>query len=277
MFKGLIGISILALGASLAGAGWFVATAVLGAVLLLAYWLFLNATVVVPEMQIGVVQRQDSDHFVRFLGAGRHTIRPFQEKLHALIPMNPSSVNGRCEHTQTIGGLPLTIEWTLSYNLNPFRIPAKSQAKLARTLPVKSGSLAAKHVNNVIRHIISEYTVDQLTEPGAQKRLERQVRQLVAERLSEAGFEISRIMIGAIEMPAQVTAALAAAHERQLLAAHEAKALERLQQVVSQFSDADMERLLELERIHTMGRNGVTLMMPHVQQSSSAQRWAMGH
>jgi hypothetical protein len=49
--------------------------------------------------------------------------------------------------------------------------------------------------------------------------------------------------------------------------------LARLQQVVSQFSEADMQRLMELERIHTLGQNGVTLVYPTaVPQSEPAGR-----
>lgn len=244
------------------GAPFFVATAVLATLTLLAAAAWQRAIVTVPEMQVGVVYRNGGAHYSRFLSPGTHLIKPLVEQPGASIPLDPGSVNGRCDSTQTIGGLPLSIQWTLSYTLDPFRISPDKRPKLARSLPTKSASIATKHVNNILRHIISEYTIDQLIEPGIQKRLERQVRQQVAERLSNAGFEISRVMIGAIEMPQEVRATLAAAHQRKLEAENEAHTLEKLQQVVSRFSDADMQRLIELERIHALGQNGVTLMMP---------------
>ncbi|MCB0011765.1 MAG: hypothetical protein KDE34_07685, partial [Anaerolineales bacterium] len=38
--------------------------------------------------------------------------------------------------------------------------------------------------------------------------------------------------------------------------------LARLHEVISQFSEADMQRLMELERIHKLGQNGVALLYP---------------
>ena len=235
-------------------------TAVTGLLLLTGWVVWQQTAVFVPEMHTGVVYRHGGREYARFLTPGDHYIKPFLEKVGDLIPIDPGSVNGRCDSIQTIGGLPLSIEWTISYNLNPFRIPPENRPKLARNLPNKSGKIVQKHANNILRHIISEYSIEALTQPGIQRKLERQVRQQVAERLSGAGFEISRVMIGAIEMPPQVTDALADALKRQLQAENEARALSRLQSVVSQFSENDMQRLIELERIHMLGQNGVTLM-----------------
>jgi hypothetical protein len=73
------------------------------------------------------------------------------------------------------------------------------------------------------------------------------------------GFEISRVMLGPVEMPPQVRMALAEAYEQQVRTEHEAQSLARLHQVISQFSEAEVQRLLELERIYKLGQNGVTL------------------
>lgn len=262
MLKATIFTGFLIILSGFGGAALFATTTVIGTLLLCAIAAWQKTAVTIPEMQVGVVYRRGGAQYGRFLTAGSHLIKPFVEQLGAPIPLNPGSVNGRCDNTQTIGGLPLSIEWTVAYTLNPFRISPEKRPKLARTLPTKSGSIAVKHVNNILRHIVSEYTIDQLIEPGIQKRLERQIRQQVAERLSNAGFEISRVMIGAIEMPDEVRAALAMVHQRRLEAENEARTLEKLQQVVSRFSDADMQRLIELERIHALAQNGVTLMMP---------------
>ena len=260
MLKATIFIGFMIVISGFGGSALFLAAAAAGILMLLVVTVWQQTVVSIPEMQVGVVYRHGGNQYARFLTSGSHYIKPFVEQLGPSIPTNPGSVNGRCQNTQTIGGLPLSIEWAIAYNLNPFRISPEKRPKLARTLPEKSGKLAVTHVNNILRHIISEYTIDQLIEPGIQRRLERQVRQQVAERLSSLGFEISRVMIGAIDMPEEVKQALASAHQRKLQAENEAQTLEKLQQVVSQFSEADMQRLIELERIHALGQNGVTLM-----------------
>lgn len=260
MYKTIIPALFLVLGSSFFGIEWFVATAVFTVILLIFIAIKQLAYVTIPEMEVGVVFRRDGDRFVRFLTPGRHWIRPFTQEFRATIPLNPDAASEICHHVQTSNGLGVDIEWSLAYNLEPFQIKANSQAKLARTLPRKSGKLAAKHVNNVLRHIIGQYNIEDLYASGVQSRLERQVRQQVTTRLSKLGFKISRVMIGAINVPPQVQAALESAHEQRLQTEQEALALERLHQVVSRFSEADMQRLMELERIQKMGRNGVALM-----------------
>ena len=213
----------------------------------------------VPELETAVIFHAGGQSFARFLAPGRHWIMPFTEKLGQSISTAAGSASGQCVQAETTGGIPLTIDWTLSYKLNPFRIPVENRPKLARTLPHKAGTIARNHVNNCIRHVIGDYPVEAISEPGMIKRLEREVRQLAAARLADLGFEISRVMLGPVEMPPQVRTALAEAYEQKLNIEHEAQSLARLHKVISQFSEADVQRLLELERIYKLGENGVTL------------------
>ena len=266
MYKTIIPALFLVLGSSIFGMAWFVGTAVFTATFLIFIAIKQLAYVTVPEMKVGVIFRRDGDRFVRFLTPGRHWIRPFTQEFRATIPMNPDTATETCYQVQTSNGLAVDIEWSLAYNLDPFQIKTDSQAKLARNLPRKSGTIAAKHVNNILRHVVGQYSIEDLYASGVQSRLERQVRQQATARLSQLGFTISRVMIGAINVPPQVQAALESAHEQRLQTEQEAMALERLHQVISRFSEADMQRLMELERIQKMGRNGVTLMYaPHPQ------------
>lgn len=216
--------------------------------------------VCVPELETAVLFRSDSQTFARFLAPGRHWVIPFVERLGEGISTASATVNGQCVNAETTGGIPLTLDWSLAYKLNPFRIPPGSRPKLARSLPRKANIIARNHVNNCIRHVVGDYSVEALNQPGMIKRLEREVRQLAAARLADLGFEISRVMLGAIEMPQPVRAALSDAYEQQLRTEHEAHSLARLHQVISQFSEADVRRLLELERIYKLGQNGVTLL-----------------
>ncbi|MCB8982648.1 MAG: SPFH domain-containing protein [Ardenticatenaceae bacterium] len=219
------------------------------------------AYVRVPEMETAVVQT-NGGRFVRFLPPGSHWIRPFLEQVTATLATDSTTVQGRTSGLQTIGGLSLTIAWRLSYTLNVFQVPAARQPKVARLLARNPTNTVRNHLGNVLQHIVGEYTIEQLTLPGAHKQLEIQAREAIDQRLRPLGFEVSRVMIGAIEMPPHVKSALEAVHERQMQAENEAKALSLLQQVVSQFSDADMQRLIELERIRNMGQHGVILPYP---------------
>jgi len=250
---------------------WGTAVSLIALLGILAYTRF--SFVRIPEMEVGVIYNKRQQAFARFVVSGRHRFNPLTEQLSHTIPTGSGSANGRCLGAQTNGGISLDVEWSVNYDIDPFQIKASARPKLARNLPKKANSIVTKHLNNCLRHVIGEMTVDQLCEPGATRRLERAVRQQLTTRLSEAGFSFSRVMVGAIDMPRHVKTALEAAQERTVQTENEARSLARLHEVVSQFSEADMQRLMELERIHTLGQNGVTLVYPTaVSQNTKAGR-----
>lgn len=262
MAKLLVTVAAISLITGMAfGAPTMPPAAVLAVMLLGVGGVLRRASVRIPEMEVGVVVGPGGT-FQRFLPPGRHWLLPLVERVTATISTAPASVAGQSQGVAISGGISLSVAWQLSFTLDPFQIPAPQAARLARTLPRKTAVLATSHMNNLIQHVLGDLTLDVLCAPGIHRRLERQVRQAAAERLAAFGIRVSRVMIGAIELPAHVRHALEAAHERQLQADQEARALTRLQQAVSQFSDSDMQRLLELERLHHLGQNGVTLVVP---------------
>lgn len=274
MFKLFVISAVTALGAAVAWGGmvlWAAAVSLLSLLAVWAYWRY--GFVQIPEMAVGVVYHKRRQAFARFIPPGRHAFNPLVEQFSHTIPTGSGSANGRCQAAQTSGGIVLDVAWQVNYEIDPFQIKASARPKLARNLPKKANSIVTKHLNNCLRHVIGEMSIDQVCEPGATRRLERAVRQQLAARLAEAGFSFSRVMIGAIDMPRHVKAALEAAQERAVQTENEVRSLARLQQVVSQFSEEDMQRLMELERIHALGQNGVTLVYPTtVNQTGKAGR-----
>jgi regulator of protease activity HflC (stomatin/prohibitin superfamily) len=249
---------------------WMIGFVMVTAVSLAIWYLRRIAFVRVPETAVATVYSDGGERFARFLPPGSHWLRPFQERLGDLIVIDAPTIQGRADGLQTSGGITVAVEWRLAYEVNLAQIPAEKQAKAARVHSGKATAVVRSHVGNVLQHVVSEYSIEWLTLPGAPKRLEMEVKTAVSQRLHPLGFTISRVMVNAIELPPHVKAALEAAHERQVQAEQEAQALARLQQVVSQFSDADMERLIELERIRHLGQHSVILPYP-------AQAYAPAH
>ncbi|MAU01287.1 MAG: hypothetical protein CL608_29450 [Anaerolineaceae bacterium] len=274
MFKLFVILTMSVAGAAFAWGGlWLWGTAVF-LLTLLGIWTYTKFGFIrIPEMEVGVIFDKRQQAFARFVPSGRHPFNPLMEQFSHTIPTGSGLANGCCQGVQTNGGIALDVEWSVNFDIDPFQIKASSRPKLARNLPKKANSIVSKHLNNCLRHVIGEMTIDQLCEPGATRRLERAVRQQLTSRLAEAGFSFSRVMVGAIDMPRHVKAALEAAQERAVQTENEARSLARLHEVVSQFSEADMQRLMELERIHTLGQNGVTLVYPTaVNQPTKAGR-----
>lgn len=225
----------------------------------LLVWLILaQVHLTVAEERVAVIVDRSSERFSRFLPAGRYWLRP-SEIAQAIIPLNGQTVQGESAAIQTSGGLSLTISWSIAYDLEPMRVKPEKQAKAARLLPVKSAVTIRKHMDNILQHIVGDLSIEAIYQSGSHRRLERQVRQQLTARLYEVGITIGRVMVGPITMPDKVQAALAAAHERRLQTELETAALTRLHDAVRQFSDKDMDRLLELERIHSLGQRGVTV------------------
>lgn len=244
--------------------GWFALGIITTAVFLftLAFYLKKEGHVVVPELTTAVVYRTKGQAFSHFLEPGQHWINPAKEHIEAYITTAGQSTSAKTAGIQAIGGLNLAVEWTLAYSIIPTKVSPDSRAKMARALPHKAAAIARQQINNCLHHVIGDYTLEQLCEPSAHRKLERAVRQLAYTRLAPLGFNISRLMIDAVHMPKHVLSALEAAHEREMHAEKEARALEKLQKVISRFSKDDMERLIELERIHMMGKHGFTVMYP---------------
>jgi regulator of protease activity HflC (stomatin/prohibitin superfamily) len=150
----------------------------------------------------------------------------------------------------------------VAYKIKPFSLPEDKQVSLAKKLAEKGKIITQSQVGHVVQEVMSAYTMDELFAPGGRTRFERDVQRNAKAKLGEFGIEVQSVMVVTLEMPANVKASLEEAHERAVQTESEAKALSRLHQVISQFTDKDMERLAELERLRMLGKNGVSMVMP---------------
>ena len=252
--------------------GWFWTPFLLLALSAAALFIYRAAWVMVPEWHVGVVYNRDRQAFARLLPAGRHFIWPGLEQLRATINTIGQSASATSA-TQAKGGLTIKVEWSVSYSLEPTRLSPDRQSQLALKLASKSSQILRKYTVNTLQHIVGDLSLDELNQPGAHALLERELRRQLRARLNDLGFRVSSVMIGQIHLPDHILAALEAAHEKALRAEQEAQTLERLHQVVSQFSEGDMQRLMELERIHMLGQNGVALMYPAPAGPEAGRSW----
>ena len=205
----------------------------------------------VPEKDVAVVFRSEAHSYSRFLPPGRHWLRPGMEKIVDSISTRPKAVKGECQ-AHTAGGITVQIKWQVTYSLNPMKIETGLQSNMARTLPNKSQNLLNTHVPNAIQHLLERYTTETLYQPGAQRRLERLLRDQIYERLRPYGFAISRVILLETNLPPRVRQAIEAAYERKLQAQVEAQVMAIRQQTIRAFTQQDIQRLLELEQLHVL-------------------------
>ena len=266
MNKWVAGSMVTAVAVSVVGmiGGWNLVggSAFLAGVILFGWFVNKFVWVRIPDQEMALVFNVETKAFVRYLLPGRHLLLFPLERLRERLSLTATVVRGKCLRAQTNGGITVTVDWSVTYVINPRTVTWELWPHMARILPHREEQLLRGHGNNIVSQVVSELPVKALTDKGSRGKFERQLRQRLGQRLVPFGFQIFRVIATKIEMPPPVQAALEAAHERQLFAYSEAMSLERLQKAVSRFSDADMERLLQLKQLHEMGQNGVALYVP---------------
>lgn len=261
-----IGLLLLVLWLVISGAssiGWLFLLLILG--VFVARFVDRFVWIRVPEMKAAVVFNVERQAFIGFLPAGRHLLFFPLEQVRDFISIDLNAVRGLRSRTLTSDGITITMSWSLTYRFDPFDIPMHIRPTLARLLPQRGDRLLQSQVNHCLNLIVSDLAARTIYQEGGRERLEQRLDEVIRRRLDIFGVEVFRIMLTAIEFPPQVQANLETAHERELFAASEARALVQLQTAVSRFTESDMQRLLQLEQLHVLGQNGVALHLPLTQ------------
>lgn len=218
----------------------------------------------VGEMETAVVFNSETRAFSRFLLPGRHLLKFPLERVTATVSTAPTLVNGRCKNAQTQEGVSVGLAFSVSYELFPGEAQPVLQPRMARFLPSGANGLVRNHTINCFAQVVNHKSVEALCQCGVKTQLERELRDAVQERLHPFGVRVYRVMVTSVDLPIPVQKALEEAHDRKVYAESEACALERLHHALSQFSDADVERLLHLRQLRELGQNGVTMHMPYM-------------
>jgi regulator of protease activity HflC (stomatin/prohibitin superfamily) len=232
----------------------------------LVYFIDRYVWVRIGEMEAAVVFNQERRAFSRFITEGRHLIRfPF-EQIVAYFSTGPQMAKGVCRKVYSSGGVNIEIDFAITFVINPYRIEPALRAKMARALPANAAQMVRTHASNIVSHLISEMTIEDLYRRGVRPILERSLHQRLADRLLPFGIELYRVMVTGLQLPPKVQTDLEQAHRQAVQAAAETRTLSHLHEVVSRFSDEDMARLVELRRLQLLGDNGVMLAWPTLMQ-----------
>jgi prohibitin 1 len=239
---------------------------VVGLLLLALLAMFVNHSIYirVGEMETAVVFNRERRAFSRFLLPGRHLLKFPLERVTATVSTAPTTARGRCKNAQTQEGVSVDLEFSVTYEVFPGETEAALRPRMARFLPSGANGLVRNHAANCVAQVVNNKTVETLCQRGVRARLERELRDAMQERLRRFGISVYRVMVKSVDLPLQVKTSLEDAHERMVYAQSEACALERLHLALSQFSDADVERLLQLRQLREMGQNGVMVHMPYL-------------
>jgi hypothetical protein len=252
-------VVIAAFVAYLVGGGSGVVWVLVGALVLWALWFFFTEMLVqVEELEMGVVFGRRAETFKRFLvEPGWYVLSPF-DHLRSVLSLGFQVASGTTKGARTAEGLPVTLEWWVSYQLKPLTLANEMRPGMSRALSQFSEGMVKNHGINCLQLVVEQCSVDDLCRPGIQQQLELAFKEKLADRLKIFGIDVSRAMVHSIGLPPHVIEAMNTAHEREV----EAATLKRLYEMVKDFDEDYMTRLAELERMRLLGKNGVSLVYP---------------
>ena len=128
----------------------------------------------------------------------------------------------------TSDGIPVNINWSGSYTMNPDLITERVSQRL-RNLPNVEKPIA-RNTDIFLRKLVGDYTVPDLFKPTARERIERQMSELLADRLKPLGIVFNGLSLQAINLPSEIAEAL-----------NKSKAIETHDRVIRQVDPATRE------------------------------------
>ncbi len=184
-------------------------------------------TMIVAENSAAITV--DRDGFVkRVLPAGRHVLHPF-ERVDFAIETKTKLAKGRATDIATSDGILVKIDWSGTYALRPNLIPAENKSEKLRSLPIADRAMS-RNADIYLRKLIGNHPVRDLFSSTIRERLERQLSQLMIDRLKPLGIALNGVNLQTIELPEEVAEAL-----------NKAKAIETLDGAIRQVDPTTRE------------------------------------
>lgn len=170
----------------------------------------------------------DQDGFIkRVLLAGRHVLRPF-EKVAFTVETKTKLATGQVTAVATSDGILINMNWSGTYTLNPGLITENVSQRL-RGLPTAEKAIS-RNADIYLRKLVGDQGLQDLFKPATRERIERQLSQLLADRLKSTGIGFNGLSLQVIDLPREVAEAL-----------NRAKAIETLDSAIRQLDPATRE------------------------------------
>lgn len=170
----------------------------------------------------------NGDGFIkRILPAGRHLLQPF-EKVDFTVEVKTRLITGQAATVATADGVMVNLNWSGTYALRPNLITENISQRL-RGLPNAEKAIA-RNADICLRQLVGDHSVSDLFKPAIRERIERQLSQLLAERLKPMGIVLNGLNLQTINLPQEVAEAL-----------NKAKAIETLDSAIRQLDPTTRE------------------------------------
>jgi regulator of protease activity HflC (stomatin/prohibitin superfamily) len=182
----------------------------------------------IPEDHIAVTVNKHG-FIKRVLPQGRHILHPF-ERIDFTLETKTRLVANRASAVATSDGILVTLNWSSTYALRPSLIAGdENRSQRLRGLPNAEKAII-RNADIHLRKLVGSQAVPELFNPAVRERLERQLSQLLADRLKPLGIAFNGLNLQTLELPAEVAEAL-----------NKAKAIETLDGTIRQLDPTTRE------------------------------------
>ncbi len=157
----------------------------------------------------------------RVLSEGRHVLQPY-EQIDLAVETRTKLAKGKALAIASSEGILTKFDWSGTYSLQPDLITSEKRSQKLRNLPNAEKAIS-RNVDLCLRKLIGNHVVSDIFNPTIRERLERQLSQVVIDRLKPLGIILNGINFQTIELPNEVAEAL-----------NKAKAIETLDGAIRQ-------------------------------------------
>ncbi|NJN94768.1 MAG: SPFH domain-containing protein [Anaerolineales bacterium] len=176
----------------------FVILAILGIVI---FW--SKQTQVVREDSVAITVNRDG-FIKRVLPAGRHILQPF-ERVDFVLETKTKLIAHQAAAIATSDGIPVNINWSGTYSLKPDLITENTSQRLRGLANAEKAIV--RNTDICLRKLMGDYAVADLFKPATRERVERQLSQLLADRLKPMGIGFNGLNLQVIDLPQEVAEA----------------------------------------------------------------------
>ena len=187
---------------------------------------YAKRTRVVPEDSVTITVNQDG-FIKRVLPAGRHLLYP-GERVDFTVEIKTKLIADRAVAVATGDGILININWSGTYALRPNLITENMSQRLRGLLTAERA--IARNTDIYLRKLVGDQALRDLFNPATRERIERQLNQLLADRLKPLGIAFNGLSLQVIDLPQEVAEAL-----------NKAKAIETLDGAIRQLDPTTRE------------------------------------
>jgi regulator of protease activity HflC (stomatin/prohibitin superfamily) len=219
--------------------------------------------VVVPTRKAAVVFNR-LKFYTGLRGPGLGFIFPFWEHVEFYLDLRPKIAQMTIRDIHTCDQVPVAISLSLFYRLNPWEMRPALRPHLIDLLELSAVPILQRQVEHLLRRLVGLQGIATLLQPDVRAYLEDCLANELPRHVGWLGVDISgRVMLGNIALPETVQAEINLAHQTQIHVRARAYTLNELREVLNAQPDRAWEKVIEVEAVDALGRNGAPVLFPY--------------